>query len=136
MKRFLICFIAILGIFVLNKAVLAADNPTQKFGRGIANIVTAPVEIAKQVDQEWKKSSEDKKNTGIGVAKGFVKGLAFTIGRFGSGLWDVVTFPLQTPKNYEPLMKPDYVLQKEEPPTAAESNPVPQEAQSLEPAVK
>jgi len=126
---------ALVSVFLLNKIALAADNPTQKFGRGVANIVTAPVEIAKQVDQEWKKSSENKKNTGIGVVKGFVKGLAFTVGRFSSGLWDVVTFPFQTPKDYEPLMKPDYVLQKEET-TNTKSNSAPQEVQPLESATK
>jgi hypothetical protein len=33
-----------------------------------------------------------------------------TAARVGSGAWDVVTFPIKTPANYEPLLKPDYVF--------------------------
>ena len=32
-----------------------------------------------------------------------------TIGRMGSGLWDVMSLNLDIPGNNEPLMKPDYV---------------------------
>ncbi len=93
-----------------------AQNPTDKLGRGIINIVTSPVEIAKQVDLGWKQSTKKSKNVSSGVLSGIVKGLAYTVGRMGSGIWDVVSFPFKTPGNYEPLMKPDFVLDKESPP--------------------
>ncbi len=87
-------------------------NPAKKFNRGIVNIVTSPIEIAKQVDLSWKQSSEDKTNIGTGIFSGFVKGIAYTVGRMGSGIWDVVSFPFKTPDKFEPIMKPDYVLDK------------------------
>ena len=96
----------------INKMETTLLNPAKKFNRGIINIITSPIEIAKQVDLSWKQSAEEKKNVGTGIFSGFIKGIAYTVGRMGSGIWDVVTFPLKTPDNYEPLMKPDYVLDK------------------------
>ena len=90
-----------------------APGPTNKLSRGIVNIVTSPVEIAKQVDLSWKESAKQSKNVSGGIFSGLFKGLAYTVGRMGSGIWDVVSFPFKTPGNYEPLMKPDYVLDKE-----------------------
>lgn len=109
----MLLFISVLFLTFLAQPAFAADNPLQKFNRGIVNIVTAPLEIAKQVDAQWKKSAEAKENKSVGVFNGFWKGVAYTIGRTGSGIWDVVTCPLKTPGNYEPLMKPDFVLDKD-----------------------
>lgn len=90
-----------------------AQNPADKLSRGIINIVTSPVEIAKQVDLSWKQSVQQSNHVSSSkVLSGFVKGLAYTVGRMGSGIWDVVSFPFKTPNNYEPLMKPDFVLDK------------------------
>ena len=99
--------------FVWCSAACAADNPGEKLIRGVANIVTAPIEIAKQIDTEWK-AAENKKarHVTMGVFAGIWKGLAYTVGRMGSGVWDVATFPFKVPANYEPIMKPDYVLDK------------------------
>ena len=85
-------------------------NPIQKLKRGIVNVVTAPIEIAKGVDEGWKTSAEESKSASKGIFKGFFKGIVNTVGRTGSGLWDIISFPFETPTNYEPLMKPDYVL--------------------------
>ena len=85
-------------------------NSIQKLKRGIVNVVTAPIEIAKGIDEGWKSSAEESKPTGKGIITGFFKGIVHTVGRMGSGIWDIVSFPFETPANYEPLMKPDYVL--------------------------
>ena len=89
-----------------------SQTPIQKLNRGIINIVTAPIEIAKQVDLGWKESAKNKKSASGGIMFGFVKGVTYTVGRMGSGLWDVVSFPFKTPDNYQPLMKPNFVLDK------------------------
>ena len=92
----------------------AVQNPVEKLNRGIANIITSPIEIAKQIDLSWKESPQTTKNAGASIFSGFFKGLGFTFMRMGSGLWDVMTFPFKTPANYEPLMKPEFVLDKED----------------------
>lgn len=89
------------------------QNPAEKLNRGIVNIVTAPIEIAKQIDLSWKKSSEETKSVSVGIFSGFFKGIRNTIGRAGSGIWDIVTFPFKTSENHEPLMKPEFVLDAE-----------------------
>lgn len=90
-------------------AKITVQNPADKLGRGIVNIITSPIEIAKQVDLNWKQSAKSKSQA-KGIVTGFFKGLAYTVGRMGSGVWDVISFPFKTPKNYEPLMKPEFVL--------------------------
>ena len=92
----------------------AATNPGEKLVRGVANIVTAPIEIAKQIDIEWKESAKEgsARNVTMGVFGGFFKGVAYAIGRVGSGAWDIVSFPFKVPADYEPVMKPDFVLEK------------------------
>ncbi len=92
--------------------VYAADNPADKLGRGFVNILTAPIEIPKQIDVEWKQHAQEKKNVGIGITAGFIKGLAYTVARLGSGVWDIASFPFKVPENYEPVMKPEFVLEK------------------------
>ncbi|GEM_PF-2007252 len=88
------------------------QNPAEKFNRGVVNIITAPIEIAKQIDLKWKQNAQESKPISTGVLKGLVKGLFYTACRAGSGIWDVVTFPLKKPSNYESLMKPEFVLDK------------------------
>ena len=48
----------------------------------------------------------------LSIFAGLFKGVGYTLGRLGSGAWDIVTFPFKVPENFEPLMKPDFVLEK------------------------
>lgn len=79
-----------------------------KFKRGVINVLTSPVEIPKQIKSEVS-SSDNKVLAGVG---GTVKGLSYSVGRLGSGLWDMVSFNLAVPDNYESIMKPEYVCDK------------------------
>ena len=82
----------------------------KKFKRGLINLVTAPVEIPKNMKDQWEEGGGHPFEKVVSLFGGFVKGTAYTIGRLGSGLWDVVTLNWDIPGNNEPLMKPDYVL--------------------------
>ena len=115
MKNIKILFTAAVITLFLCGASFAAENAGEKLSRGVTNVVTAPVEIAKQIDTQLKKDEQQQKNKAVSVASGFLKGVAFTFARFGSGLWDIVSFPFHYPSNYEPLLKPEYVLDKDEP---------------------
>ena len=85
-------------------------NPFHKLKRGIVNVVTAPIEIAKGVDDGWKQNSCRASTACTGAFTGFFKGIAHTVGRMGSGVWDIVSFPFKVPANYEPLMKPEFIM--------------------------
>ena len=84
-----------------------------KVKRGAINIITAPIEIPKQIKGELK-TAEGKPAPAkvVTLLGGTVKGLIWTIGRVGSGLYDVLTFNINLPNDYEPLMKPDYVCER------------------------
>ena len=77
---------------------------TKKLKRGIANIIASPVELPKQTI-----AGAYQKPELIMAFSGFIKGIAYTVGRMGSGAWDIVTCNLDVPS--EPLMKPACVFQ-------------------------
>ena len=88
-----------------------AHNMGTKLIRGFSNLITAPVEIPKQTYIYWKKGAEKTNHVSAWVFSGFIKGMVNTVGRLGSGLWDVMTFNIEKPENYEPLMKPACVFE-------------------------
>ena len=45
-----------------------------------------------------------------GAVLGFCKGFAWGTSRFLVGAYDTLSFPIPVPKNYEPLMEPEFVL--------------------------
>lgn len=108
MKKMLIVVLAVVMVLGM-VSVNYAGTPGDKLARGIANVpVGAILEIPKNIDLEWKNS----KNAGIGIFCGLFKGIAMGLGRLGSGLWDILTFPASVPKDYEPLIKPNLVFDK------------------------
>ena len=72
-----------------------------KLGRGFANFFTGVVEVPKNISREWRKSDPV-----TGFVVGGVKGIGWAGTRMAVGAFDVVTFPVPVPANYEPLMQP------------------------------
>lgn len=85
------------------------NTMADKFKRGLINIFTSPLEIPKQIKNYWNKGKEKDQRNIVWVTAGTVKGIANMVGRLGSGAWDVTTFNVNFPKNYDPLMKPEFV---------------------------
>ena len=108
MKKLLSVAMIFALTFGLITPLFAADNPGEKLSRGAANVLSCLLEVPKQIDIEWKASN----NAAIGIFTGMFKGLAFGVGRLCSGVYDIITFPANIPKDYEPLMKPDYVFEE------------------------
>ncbi len=88
----------------------AANGAIKKLQRGIVNVVTAPVEVPKQIRAYWIAGSEKTFHISAWVFCGFVKGVWMTPLRMGSGLWDVITCPLDLPGNGGSLVQPEYVF--------------------------
>ncbi len=80
-----------------------------KVKRGVVNVISSPLEIPKEIKAHWDEGGTDPIKKTAYVFGGVVKGLVNTVGRVGSGLWDIFTLNLDIPGNNEPLMKPDYV---------------------------
>ena len=89
----------------LSRSRTDANKMMHKLGRGIVNVLTGWMEVPKNISVEWKKSDPFS-----GIVMGTVKGLGWTLGRTMSGAYDVVTFPLPIPENYEPLMEAELIL--------------------------
>lgn len=97
------------GVVILLSAASTcyAQDPGKKLGRGIVNIFTGWVELPKNVYQTTEES-----NAFAGMTIGLVKGLGMTIVRTGAGIFDAATFPFPVPKDYKPVLEPEYVLEK------------------------
>lgn len=76
-----------------------------KLGRGVSNVLLGWVEIPKTVASEWRRT-EPFTGTILGVIKGSVWAVARTL----SGFYEIISFPLPVPRDYQPLIYPEFVL--------------------------
>ena len=115
MKKLVMPFSFGLSILIVS-SVLFAQNPTpvknytwqDKLKRGALNIVTSPVEVARDIHL-----TTEEKNLLVGWTIGLVKGLGEGFLRFGAGVVDLFTFPFNFPEGRKaPLVDPEYVWQK------------------------
>ena len=112
MRKFLVVLIA--SVFMLNFSAPAAfaegdsvpGKMLHKFGRGLANIAFGWCEIPKNI-----MNSCEEINPYAGWFIGLVKGIGMTIGRTLAGAWDVITFPIPAPADYEPVIEPEFVFE-------------------------
>lgn len=79
-----------------------------KIKRGGLNIISSPIEIARQIQ-----ITSNEKDLLQGWTVGLVKGLGQGLLRFGAGVVDVVTCPFNSPDEHKaPLIQPEYVWEK------------------------
>ncbi|MFA5088534.1 MAG: hypothetical protein WC552_05815 [Candidatus Omnitrophota bacterium] len=96
--------------FLLFSSQALAQNPGQKLKRGVVNILTAPIEIPKQTRIYWKKGAQKTDHVLVWIFSGFIDGTIQMAQRILSGTWDILSFPVNLPKDYAPLKKPDTVF--------------------------
>jgi len=93
--------IGLVTVYILSLAAPArCENPITKFSRGACNLATFHFEIFEQ--------SRRVKNTDgwlAGMTYGLGKGIAMSVVRALVGAYEVVTFPIPYPVNYEPILK-------------------------------
>ena len=110
-KNFTLMTFFLAGIFLTTLA--QADNMiTMKIKRGVTNVFTSPLEISNKVCAHFKETKGTAAKA-IGFVPSIMHGVAYTIIRMGSGLWDIATCNLDVPKGGQPILKPDYAWQKE-----------------------
>lgn len=98
----------ILGALLILAPVrpLAAETPVGKLGRGVTNFLTCPMEIPTNMGKAVQKHG----SFANGAWEGFFSGVFWTLARLMTGIYDIVTFPVPLPWNYEPVLKPPYVM--------------------------
>jgi putative exosortase-associated protein (TIGR04073 family) len=85
-----------------------ADTPLKKLGRGLANILTCPLEIPKGIGDANAESGPVAAMT-FGVLQGIFK----TCVRGVVGVYETVSFPIPLPADYAPiLMDPEFFLEQ------------------------
>ncbi len=82
-----------------------ADGMLHKLGRGIANIATCPGELIRTPELVGRKDGYLAAMT-VGILQGAWR----TILRGVTGVFEVATFYAEIPKDYAPLMKPEFVF--------------------------
>ena len=99
-KKLVLIIVAVVFIAgAHSNAIAESGGPVKKLGRGIANIISSPLEIGKSY-------SEISQERGIiaGSTWGLLKGAQNFIVRSVTGVYEVLTFPIPQPEDYEPLL--------------------------------
>ena len=101
---------ALFSLAMLAPAGAAVHNdsdygPVDKLGRGVADITTGVLALPATM---MERTNEDGAS---GIPVGFGVGLARTVARELVGVYELVTFPLPVPSNYQPVLRPDYPWQ-------------------------
>ena len=81
------------------------DGSLRKLGRGITNIVTCPLELIRTPQAESYRYGYME-----AVSVGLLRGAWRTIQRGVVGAFEVLTFCVEIPKDFEPLMTPEFVF--------------------------
>ena len=108
MRKSIVCGMAILALLGMTVEARAEFHPFKLLRRGATNIVTAPLEIPKQTIASIDEGKEKTYHVSVWAFAGFMKGIAYTIGRMGSGMFDILTSNFD--RNVDPLMTPEYVV--------------------------
>lgn len=114
MKRyyhsFLICALLGLGGEAFARGPFYSESvparSSRKFTRGLLNTVFFWAEVPKEVNRDWQNVDP---LTGVftGTGKGIYKGAQ----RFGAGIYEMATFPCDTPANFQPIVYPETVME-------------------------
>ena len=83
----------------------ADDDMWTKLGRGISNMTTGWMELGYQPSQ-----MAEEKRWPIALAGGIPKGVFYTYMRTMVGVYETVTFFVPSPKNFQPIMEPEYIV--------------------------
>lgn len=99
------------GLFfapVAHAELIEDYSAADKLGRGLLNIVSSPIEVARTINVQ-----SNVKGPAYGWTGGLVEGLGRFVVRLGTGAIDVVTFPFDFPDDDKaPLIRPEYPWQK------------------------
>jgi putative exosortase-associated protein (TIGR04073 family) len=106
-KKISALFIISLLIVASATPAFCGGDPLTKLGRGLCNVATFPLELAAQ---PVKTKESDGPLAGLTV--GVVKGIQMTVVRAAVGVFEVATFMIPCPKDYQPILTdPEYFLQ-------------------------
>jgi putative exosortase-associated protein (TIGR04073 family) len=78
---------------------------TDKLMRGVANLADSLVEVPGTMMRK-----SNKEGVLSGMTFGMVEGVFNTVKRAMAGAWEIVTFPIPVPENYDPILpEPEFL---------------------------
>lgn len=84
-----------------------SDGVLRKLGRGLANVATGVLEIPRTTELVTRKDGAI-----AGMTVGVVKGLWNVVVRELAGVYETVTFLIDAPKGFAPLVHPEFVWEE------------------------
>ncbi len=109
MKKSVLSIMLVICLSVGAVSPCHANSAVRKLGRGIANVVTSPLEVCVSVYHIFSTEGPAAAAT-YGVVDGVVK----TTMRAGVGVFEVITFPFPFPAEYDPILEPEFLLSPDE----------------------
>ncbi len=103
MMRFAIRTVLAVALLFALASTSEAQTATRKFGRGLAAMTTAFLEVPGNMVEQ-----SDKHGSAEGIPLGFAIGLGMIVPRVLVGVYEFITFPIPAPAGYRPLLKPEY----------------------------
>jgi putative exosortase-associated protein (TIGR04073 family) len=98
-------FAPVLATFVvaMGSAASNADTALEKAGRGLAALTVPFLELPGNIAQ-----TSEYEGPINGWTMGVARGIGMTVVRPAVGVYELVTAPWAVPKNYEPILAPEY----------------------------
>ena len=81
------------------------DKIFTKLGRGVVNVLTGWIEVPRNIAKEWRRTDPF-----TGTVIGLFRGFGWAVARTFAGFYEVISVPFPVPRNYEPVMQPEYIL--------------------------
>lgn len=107
MSVLILCIAAVaLPAFAQEGSII--EKMGKKLGRGIVNVATGWVELPKNIYD----TSVETNNPLMGITYGTLKGVGMTVVRTGAGAYDTATFLFPVPKDYQPILQPEFVFEE------------------------
>lgn len=78
---------------------------SHKLARGLTNIATGLLDIGYSIDTDVAEYGLYK-----GIPTGAIRGLYNGVGRMLVGAYEVVSFPIGYPRDFEPIMEPEFIF--------------------------
>jgi putative exosortase-associated protein (TIGR04073 family) len=102
MQRLLTLTTLVLMLWALASPAAAQTAP-RKFGRGLAGMTTAFLEVPGNMVSETR-----KRGAAEGIPLGFAKGLGMIVPRVLVGVWEFISAPFPLPSGYRPILEPEF----------------------------
>jgi len=108
MKILIRLLVVVAMIFAFTGAAYAG-TPLEKLGRGVANVITCPIELVAGIVD-----TSNESGPMAGCTIGVLKGTFNIVRRAVVGVYEVVSFPVPVPEDYAPIITdPEYFFASE-----------------------